>query len=71
MLLLFGDAAVAPQSLTNPADTTQPTALVFLISGVTPGKYTLRLRVDGADSIPVDFTTPTPTFDATQQVTVT
>jgi hypothetical protein len=70
VFLLFGDQLVTPQSITNPADTHQPTALLFQIPNVAKGTYTVRLRVDGADSIPVDFSGSTPVFASNQQVVV-
>jgi hypothetical protein len=70
VFLLFGDQLVTPQSMTNPVDTHQPTALVFQIPNVAKGTYTVRLRVDGADSIPVDFSGSTPAFASNQQVVV-
>lgn len=70
VFLLFGDRLLAPTSLGNPADTHQPTALVFQLTDVAAGRYTVRLRVDGADSIPVDFSGSVPAFAADQQVVV-
>jgi hypothetical protein len=71
VFLLFGDRLLTPQSISNPADLHQPTALVFQVPGVAPGTYTVRLRVDGADSIPVDFSSSVPAFATNQQVIVT
>lgn len=71
VFLLFGDRLLAPTSMSNPADLHQPSALVFQIPGVTAGTYTVRLRVDGADSIPVDFSGSAPAFASNQQVVVT
>jgi hypothetical protein len=71
VFLLFGDRVLVPASLSNPADTQQPTALAFQLTGVAAGTYTVRLRVDGADSIPVDFSGGVPAFAANQQVVVT
>lgn len=70
VLLLFGDRVLAPASLVNPADPRQPTALGFQLTDVTAGSYVVRLRVDGADSIPVDFSGSAPAFAADQQVVV-
>lgn len=70
VFLVFGDQLVAPQSTSNPADPQQPTALTFEVPGVVAGTYTVRLRVDGADSIPVDFSGAVPAFDSSQQVVV-
>ncbi|MDE2154825.1 MAG: DUF4255 domain-containing protein [Xanthomonadaceae bacterium] len=71
VFLLFGDRLLAPQGMNNPADPHQPTALAFQVPGVSAGTYTVRLRVDGADSIPVDFSGGVPAFAASQQVVVT
>jgi hypothetical protein len=70
VFLLFGDQLVTPAGITNPVDPQQPTALTFDVPGVGVGTYTVRLRVDGADSIPVDFTGPVPVFASNQQVVV-
>jgi len=66
ILLLFADRAVPSSSVT-------PTTQKFDISGVAAGTYVVRLRVDGADSIPVVLTgtPPVATFDPAQQVVVT
>jgi hypothetical protein len=71
VFLLFGDRLLAPTSMTNPANPQQPTALTFELTGVAAGTYTVRLRVDGADSIPVDFSGSVPVFASNQQVVVT
>lgn len=71
VFLLFGDRLLVLQSMSNPVDTHQPTALVFQVPGVSAGTYTVRLRVDGADSIPVDFSGSSAMFDPQQQVVVT
>jgi hypothetical protein len=70
VFLLFGDRLLTPASLANPADAQQPTALSFQLTGVAAGTYTVRLRVDGADSIPVDFSGSVPAFAVDQQVVV-
>lgn len=71
VFLLFGDRLLVPQSISNPADQQQPSALVFQVPGVAAGTSTVRLRVDGADSIPVDFSGSVPVFATNQQVVVT
>lgn len=75
VLLLFGGQQVAPQSMTNPADTTKPTTLTFQVPGVvaSPTLYPVRLRVDGVDSMPVVSTGAPPkfAFDPNQSVKVT
>ncbi len=70
-MLLFGDRLLAPASMSNPADLQQPTALAFQVPAVSAGTWTVRLRVDGADSIPVDFSGSAPAFASNQQVVVT
>jgi hypothetical protein len=70
VFLLFGDQLVSPSGMTNPADLHQPTSITFSVANVVEGTYTLRLRVDGADSIPVDFSGSVPVFDSQQQVVV-
>ena len=69
--LLFGDREIQLASLTTPADPTAPSSLTFLVDNATPGVYVLRLRVDGVDSIPVDFSAIPPAFAAGQKVTIT
>jgi hypothetical protein len=72
VLLLFGDQQVEPTSITTPGDPTQPTSILFSLSGLVAGSYVVRLRVDGVDSIPVVYsgTPPLPDFDPAQMVTV-
>jgi Pvc16 N-terminal domain len=69
--LLFGDRVLAPDGIVQPANPLAPTELTFTVPDVAAGTWTLRLRVDGVDSIPVDFSGATPAFAADQQVTVT
>lgn len=57
-------ANVKPRTL--PSD-----PLVFEFPGsLTAGSHWVRLRVDGADSVLLDRTGPSPVFDVTQQITV-
>jgi hypothetical protein len=71
--LLFSDQIIASDVITTPADPTARTTITFTVdnalSKATP--YVLRLRVDGADSIPIDFSGDTPEFDDSQKVLVT
>ena len=71
VVLLFGEREVAPEGVTTPADPTAATTLTFLVEAATPGTYVLRLRIDGVDSMPVDFAAVPPAFDAGQMVTIT
>ena len=72
VLLLLGGQQVVPQSISTPADPTQPSTITFAVPGVVAGTYVVRLRVDGVDSIPIVQGKPASAgFDATQKVTVT
>ena len=69
--LLFADRQVELDSLVTPADPTAASSLVFLVENAAAGVYVLRLRVDGVDSLPMDFSAVPPAFAANQKVTVT
>jgi hypothetical protein len=70
-VLLFGDREVPATNITTPPDPTAETTLTFDVTDAEAGEYVLRLRVDGVDSIPVDFSTAPPQFDPSQIVTIT
>jgi len=72
VLLLFGDRQVVPAAVATPVDPSLPSTLAFHLDAVAIGTYLVRLRVDGVDSNPVVRTgsTPTPSFDPSQQVVV-
>jgi Pvc16 N-terminal domain len=53
--LILGDRQSAPDSVTTPADTTEPSTLTFTVPDVPKGNHIVRLRVDGVDSIPAIF----------------
>lgn len=55
VLLIFGQQTALATSLTTPADPLQPSTLVFDLVNVPAGSYVVRLRVDGADSLPVSI----------------
>jgi hypothetical protein len=75
--LVLGDLLLEPTSLTNPLpgspsyDQT-PTTLAFEVPDLRAGIYTVRLRVDGVDSLPILFpdSDQPPRFDPAQQVKV-
>lgn len=71
--LLFGDRSIVPDTIDTPNDRTAPTTLTFTVENVAARvePYVLRLRVDGVDSIPVDFSGDVPQFDDNQKVTIT
>ena len=65
--LLLGDREILADAHASPTAT-----LAFDISGIAPGDYFVRLRVDGVDSVLVirDGTPPRPRFDPAQKVTI-
>jgi hypothetical protein len=70
--LLFGNQEIPVDTINTPADPTAETTLTATINNVEPGVYVVRLRVDGADSIPILFSdTAPPQFDDDQKVTIT
>jgi hypothetical protein len=71
--LLFGDRSIVPDTIDTPDDRTAPTTLTFTVENVAARvePYVLRLRVDGVDSIPVDFSGDVPQFDDNQKVNIT
>lgn len=73
IILLFGESQVKAQTVINPADESLPTTLNFNVPDLKTGSYLVRLRVDGADSIPVirAGTPPQLEFDPSQKVTIT
>ncbi len=65
--LLLGDQAIPYQFL---SEEQQSQRLSFNVSNVTPGTYVVRLRIDGVDSVPIDFTKVPPQFKENQKVTI-
>lgn len=65
-------AALLLDDLETPAqprkDKTDP--LIFIIKNAPVGKFLARLRVDGVDSLLIDFTKTPPVFDQNQTVTI-
>jgi hypothetical protein len=75
--LLLGDRPLEPTGFTNPDPASPtfaqtPTSLTFTVPPVDGGRYTVRLRVDGVDSLPVLATGDDQLhqFDPEQQVQV-
>jgi hypothetical protein len=70
--LLIGDRQIAAKTVTTPPNPVAPSTIDFTIPDAQAGKFVLRLRVDGADSIPVVMTgtPPLPAFDTNQEVTI-
>jgi hypothetical protein len=73
IVLLFGESQVKAQTVSNPADESLPSTLDFVVPNVKKGSYLVRLRIDGADSLPVILagTPPGLEFDPSQKVTIT
>lgn len=69
--LLVGQQEIEADSIATPANPTAETTLTFTIAAAAAGVYTLRLRVDGVDSVPVDFSVDPTLFDPNQQLTIT
>lgn len=71
--LLFNDQAIAAEPFSIPANPDAATSLEFpIINPVArPAPYVLRLRIDGVDSIPVDFSGATPKFADDQKLEIT
>ena len=67
--IIWGDQVFATRKR---SDSQQPTItkITCQIPFVTEGEYVVRLRVDGIDSIPVDFNTFPWEFDANQKIIV-
>lgn len=63
--LFVGDAEFLAQGRQKQSD-----PLVFVVKGLKAGKYYLRLRVDGVDSLLVDRSAIPPAFDKNQKLTV-
>ena len=72
--LLFGDREVPFAFSAPPNPLTDPISVQDLSFdlGVLPAKkiFSVRLRVDGVDSLLVDRTVTPPKFDPSQQVTI-
>ncbi len=65
--LLLGDRAI-PYKFLERIELIK--SLSFDVSNVTSGTYVVRLRVDGVDSVPINFNQVPPKFKEDQQVTI-
>jgi hypothetical protein len=68
-ILLWGDRSFPTRKRSNP-EPGATTSLTCQIKSVLQGEYVVRLRVDGVDSLPVDFSTFPWQFDPNQKVIV-
>ncbi|SFE85600.1 DUF4255 domain-containing protein [Nitrosomonas sp. Nm166] len=73
VLLLFGDRTIKPDAVSTPANPSAASTLTFTVEKAKARAipYVVRLRIDGVDSIPVDFSGDTPQFADNQQVNIT
>jgi hypothetical protein len=71
VVLLMGDRGISLQDQSSPTDPTAPSTLTFQLKDMQPGLYVVRLRVDGVDSIPIDFASTPLQFAENQTVRVT
>ncbi|WP_431066959.1 DUF4255 domain-containing protein [Methylotuvimicrobium sp.] len=73
VVLLFSDRIVPADAIVTPVDPEARTELTFTIQNAASREtpYVVRLRVDGVDSIPVDFSGATPQFTDNQKVSIT
>lgn len=72
VVLLFGSSEIPADPFSEPGTSSDATTLTFQIQDAAPGKYYIRLRVDGVDSLLVKYegTPPKPVFDPDQKVEV-
>jgi len=64
--LLLGDREIRREP-----NETQTDTLTFILKEASPGEYRVRLRVDGVDSLLVDYQAKPPSFKDTETVTIT
>jgi hypothetical protein len=69
--LLLGDREFSPIRLSHGTAPESATKVVFSIDGMLEGTHVVRLRIDGADSVPIDFTATPPVFAENQKLTIT
>ncbi|WP_054011695.1 DUF4255 domain-containing protein [Arthrobacter sp. ERGS1:01] len=75
-VVVLCDSIPATATVTNPSPgdpgySSTPSTVTFAVPDLPAGLHTVRLRVDGVDSIPVLFTGAVPAFDPAQQVNIT
>ncbi|KUG20734.1 MAG: DUF4255 domain-containing protein [Methanomicrobiaceae archaeon] len=70
VMVLLGDRETEIQAVTTPPDEGKPTILQVRASDLEPGEYVVRVRVDGVDSNPVDFSQSPPGFAEDQTITI-
>ena len=63
--LLLGDREIRRE-----LNETQTNTLTFVVKEASPGEYRVRLRVDGVDSLLVNYQAKPPTFKDTEMVTI-
>lgn len=71
VMLLWGDRPIPVYQISHTDSTSDSSRLTFRIREMVPGVYPVRLRVDGVDSLPVDFATVPWQVDPQQQIRIT
>lgn len=71
VMLLWGDRPIPVYEVSTLDSKTASSNLTFRVREMTPGVYPVRLRVDGVDSLPVDFAKVPWQVDPQQQVRIT
>lgn len=67
VMVFLADQGIPVEQVTTPEDPTAPSTVLATLKQIRPGAYVVRLRVDGADSFPIDLTCKPPQF-ATNQI---
>lgn len=70
-LILADREILAEDVIVDPEDPQPVNEFDFIIENAELGKYYIRLRIDGVDSLLVDRSTTPPEYDETQKVTIT
>ena len=69
-MLLVGDRSLDPEAVDFGTPAAPVKTLTFVLKQAKPGKYYVRLRIDGVDSLIVPPDSDPPAFDNTLQVTL-
>ena len=71
VMLLWGDRPIPAYQVSHTDSPAASSRLTYRIREIVPAVYPVRLRVDGVDSLPVDFSTVPWQIDPQQQVRIT
>lgn len=61
---------VGDREVVSPPRNAQTSMLSFTLANAVPGEHLVRLRVDGVDSMLIDYESQPPSFDETQKATL-